>query len=215
MRTTTLLTLLPLTWLAACGSKGPAAAGPRDAGAETQAPPDAAGAEPEPDAANTTPDDRVGPVDLTLAPASVAMTCDGAAGTVTLVQPCLVGMDLRAAGEMVPGIHAVECRLADGAHPLAWSFLLPMAMVAHDPGHVLQIPGESPTVPNLADSITLGSVQAKLTTVTGGVTFSRVDPVGRAFAATIDAKAVWKPTSGPDITCDLRGPLWGAPGDFL
>jgi hypothetical protein len=154
-------------------------------------------------------------VDLSQSPSTVAMTCDGTVGVVSLAQPCLVGMDLRARGERVPGTHAIECRLAQANEPLVWSFIMPLAQVASDPEAVLHMPGEAPTVPAGSGSVALGSQQATLSTVMGELTFSRIDPTGRAFAATIDAKVVWKAAAGSDITCDLKGPLWGAPGDFL
>jgi hypothetical protein len=191
MRTQTIVALLACSWLSAC-----------DGGATN-------GADPGSTAAT------VGPVDLTKAPAALEMTCGGGVGAVQLELPCLVGYDLTAAGEMVPGIHATECRLARAGQPLAWSFMLPLAQVAHAPSEPLHMPGSAPTVTIGMNPVALGAELATLSGVTGDLSFSRVDPDGRAFAGNLDATFTWKTATGASIDCSVTGPLWGAPGDFL
>jgi hypothetical protein len=158
---------------------------------------------------------RIGPIDLTQAPATLELTCDADVGRVAFKLPCLVGMDVTS-GHSGPGLHDVECRLLEGKAPVVWSFLLPLAALANDPSQVLHTPGDLPAVPTDGSSIDLGGQPAQLSSIKGALSFSRIDPEGRAFAGAFAGQAVWKVTaSGREITCDLDGPLWGAPGDFL
>jgi hypothetical protein len=154
-------------------------------------------------------DDRIGPVDLAQAPLTLAMTCD-AGVSASLEMPCLVGLnlgsDLNAAG-----IHATECRLAQPDRPLVWPFLLPLADVRADPSTVLHAPFQ----PGGAQEAAIRGEAATMSVVTGDLSFSRVDPTARAFIGAFKGTVVWTGTSGAQTTCQVDGPFWGAPGDFL
>jgi hypothetical protein len=58
-------------------------------------------------------------------------------------------------------------------------------------------------------------VSARVSSVTGSLTFSRVDPDARAFIGSFAATLVWTATDGSQISCQSDGPFWGGPGGFL
>ena len=159
-------------------------------------------------------DDRVGPVDLTQAPATLAMTC-GAGTSPTFEMPCLIGLDLAGPDPTVAGIHATECRLAQPDRPLVWSFLFPLADVRADPSTALAAPADLPPVPTGQQAIVLWGEPATMSSVTGDLTFSQVDPTARAFVGVFKGTVVWTGASGAQTSCQIDGPFWGAPGDFL
>lgn len=187
MRAPAIVTILACSWLGACDGSG------------------------SPSGSNAA---SVGPVDLTKAPATLDMACGGGVGTVTLEQPCLVGFNF-AGDQAVPGYHATECRLARTDRPLAWTFILPLAQVAQAPGTSLHLPNQASTVNDGETPVWLAGSAASVLSVTGDLSFSRVDPDARAFSGRLDATVTWKTTSGGQIECTVQGPFWGAPGQFL
>jgi hypothetical protein len=189
MRTRAVVNILVCSWLGACDGSG--------ASVESRGS----------DAAS------IGPVDLTKAPATLEMTCGGGVGAVTIEQPCLVGFNL-AGDQVAPGVHATECRLASSERPLVWTFLLPLAQIARDPGVPLHLPSGAATVNDGEVPVALDGQQATVLRVTGDLSFSRVDPEVRAFAGTLDGTVTWKTASGAQIDCTVDGPFWGAPGLF-
>lgn len=192
-----------LAGLAACGRHPLEGVAPRD-GAADQAPGDGA-AEQAP---------RLGLVDVTKAPPTLELRCGGAAGVLPLKMPCLVGMNIVGSGQPV-GLHETECRIAGADEPIVWSFLLPLGALAQNPALVLHLPGDLPTTLIGSGSIDLNGEQAHVSGVTGTLSFSRVDPQGRAFEGAFRGRIVWKgATSGAETACDVDGPFWGAPGDF-
>lgn len=156
----------------------------------------------------------LGPVDLSQAPSALTMTCDGGAAP-SLQMPCLVGLDLAGQDPNAAGIHATECRLATSEHPLVWSFLFPLADVRANPSTSLQAPADMPSVTGGAQAIELGGESASVSSVTGDLTFTRVDPTARAFSGTFKGTVVWTGLSGAQTSCRIDGPLWGGPGTFL
>ena len=154
--------------------------------------------------------DRIGPVDLTQAPATLSMTCTGIA-SLSFEMPCLIGFDLPGAA----GVHATECRLAQTDRPLVWSFLFPLASVRADPSTSLRAPLDLPTVTGIQQPIVLEGEPATMSSVTGDLMFSKVDPTARAFIGTFTGTVVWTSTTGAQTPCQIDGPFWGAPGDFL
>lgn len=158
---------------------------------------------------------RIGPVDLSQAPAVLGMTCGADAGGLAFEMPCLVGMNLAGSGQAGPGWHATECRMAQAGTPLAWSFILPLQAIARDPGAVLTFPGDVSSPPPAPGTIDLRGEPARVSSVTGTLTFSRVDPSGRAFIGAFSGTVTWKATSGAETTCTVDGPFWGAPGGFI
>jgi hypothetical protein len=165
-----------------------------------------------------TVDDRLGPVDLTQAPATLAMTCDSGASP-SFAMPCLIGLDLvgpnAGSDPNAAGIHATECRLAQPDQPLAWSFLFPLADARANPSKVLEAPTGLPTVSGGAEAIMLQGESATMSSLTGDLTFTRVDPAARAFIGAFKGTVVWTGASGAQTTCQIDGPFWGAPGNFL
>jgi hypothetical protein len=158
----------------------------------------------------------IGPVDLTQAPAEIATTCDHGVGTITFVNPCLVGHNLGGGSDV--GFHVVECSLttSQDPHAWAWSFMLPLVEVAKTPDRPLMFPGDLPPLPASNDPEVVGGRAAHLSSVTGAVTFSRVDPTARAFIGRLKATMTWKDdSSGATFSCDADAPFWGAPGGFL
>jgi hypothetical protein len=157
--------------------------------------------------------DRIGLIDLSQAPATLGMTCGAGVGALAFEMPCLVGMNL--GGQASPGWHVTECRMAQSGTPIVWSFILPLQTVARNPGTVIHFPGDVPSPPPAPGAIDLGGESARVSSVTGALTFSRVDPTGRAFIGVFSGTVVWKTTSGAETSCTLDGPFWGAPGGFL
>lgn len=155
----------------------------------------------------------IGPVDLNAAPLELATTCDHDVGTIAFVNPCLVGFNL-AGPEGTPGFNETECRLTNGAQPVAWSFILPLSKVAQEPDRPLTFPTDLPSSPTGGMTVDVGVRKAALTSVTGTMTFSRVDPTGRAFIGFFQGTMTWTSSTGT-FSCTADGPLWGGPGSFL
>jgi hypothetical protein len=150
-----------------------------------------------------TGDNLIGAVDLTQAPSTLTMSC-GAGVTAALEMPCLIGLDLAGQDPNAVGVHATECRLASPDQPLVWSFLFPLGAVRADPSTSLRAPADLPALTGIT-----------MSTVTGDLTFSRVDPAARAFIGAFHGDIAWTDPSGTQTSCQIDGPLWGAPGDFL
>jgi hypothetical protein len=156
----------------------------------------------------------IGPVDLTGAPPELAMTCDHGIGTLAFDNPCLVGMNLL--GDLSkPGEHEIECHLAGPGHPIVWAFLVPLAQIAQHPDQPLTFPSSFPTSPTSGMRVDVGGHKAGVSSAAGTVTFSRVDPTGRAFIARFNGTITWKETTGSTFSCAVDAPFWGAPGGFL
>jgi hypothetical protein len=134
------------------------------------------------------------------------MSCDGGVGTIAVDSPCLVGHSLLG-NPLETGPHEIECTLATSVHPVAWSFLLFIPPATQNPVTVF------PETPSglLVD---VGLRQARASSMTGAMTFIRVDPSNRAFVAQFDGVVTWTDSSGTTFSCSVDGPLWGAPGDF-
>ena len=158
--------------------------------------------------------DLIGPVDLAQAPATLSMTCAGGAA-LAFEMPCLIGLDLTGPDPTAVGVHATECRLAQPARPLVWSFLFPLADVRAAPSTPLQVPLGLPPVTGSQEAIVLQGEPATMSSVTGDLTFRKVDPSVRAFIGTLTATVVWTSASGTQTSCQIDGPFWGGPGDFL
>jgi hypothetical protein len=163
--------------------------------------------------AGTTSRATIGPVDLTQAPAELPTTCDHGIGLVAFDNPCLVGFNL--AGQMGVGAHEVECTLAVAGNPIAWSFILPLSQIAAQPDQPLIFPNGSPITPSANKHIPISGKPAGVSSVTGTVTFSRLDPPGRAFVARFVGTMIWTQDSGLTFSCAVDAPFWGAPGGFL
>jgi hypothetical protein len=105
--------------------------------------------------------------------------------------------------------------MAQTNEPVVWSFMLPLAMLEQNPGAVLRFPGDLPSPPLSPGTINLQGESARVSAVMGSLTFSRVDPSGRAFIGAFSGAVVWTGASGSQTTCQVDGPFWGAPGGFL
>jgi hypothetical protein len=155
------------------------------------------------------PAPAVGLIDLTQAPPTFSMTCDNGVGSITFVNPCLVGWV--AGGDqnpMSPGLHEVECTVATPAGNVGWSFEV-MFPSLQNPQTILPL---TPT----ASGVDLGNgQQARISMVTGALTFSRVDPTNRAFVARFIGSVTWTEPSGATFQCKMDTPVWGAPGSFI
>src|SRR5450432_323831 len=147
----------------------------------------------------------IGPVDLTQAPPTLPMTCDSGVGTIAFDDPCLVGSDLSGAPASV-GIHEVECTFSSAGHPIAWAFLLPLAQIASDPDQPLTFP--APMTPSSGQVVDVAGQQARVFSVAGSLTFSRVDPPGRAFSAHFQGTITWVGVAGSMFTCAVDAPLF-------
>jgi hypothetical protein len=158
-------------------------------------------------------DNSIGPVDLTQAPASLAMTCAGT-GSLAFEMPCLMGFDLFGQDTNAAGVHATECRLAAPSRPIVWSFLFPLAAVRADPTMPLQTSGLQ-AEPGTEQAILLQGEAAMISSVKADLTFSRVDPTNRAFIGRFTGSVVWTSASGTQTPCQIDGPFWGGPGNFL
>jgi hypothetical protein len=63
--------------------------------------------------------------------------------------------------------------------------------------------------------VDLGNGQeARISMVTGALTFLRVDPTNRAFVARFIGAVTWIESSGATFHCKMDTPIWGAPGPF-
>ncbi len=154
----------------------------------------------------------VAPVDLTQAPTTLALTCDHGIGTIAFVDPCLVGFAFTSAASL--GVHEVECQLSTSGHPLVWSFLVALDEVAQHPSTPLISPADFPRSPTSGAVVAVGGRMAGVSSVQGTVTFSRVDPSGRAFIAHLTGTVTWTEPSGATFSCAVDAPFWGAPGGF-
>jgi hypothetical protein len=155
---------------------------------------------------------EVAPVDVSQSPAALTMTCDGGS-SLSIAMPCLIGLNL-GQDPNAPGIHATECRLATSEAPLVWSFLFPLANVRANPSTSLHAPADMPPAGD-AQAIQLNGESASISSITGDLTFTRVDPTARAFSGAFKGTAVWTSPSNTQMTCQIDGPFWGAPGTFL
>jgi hypothetical protein len=172
--------------------------------------------EPPPDvdggaagAAGATAAFSVGPVDLSQAPAEIPASCPGGFGAIAFQNPCLVGHNLF--GQATLGVHEVECHLAIAGAPIEWSFLLTLSSVSADQATTT---GPFPLSPTGGQLITIGTVSASITAMEGTLTFSRIDPVNRAFVARFHGSIAWTEPSGMKFACTIDAPFWGAPGPF-
>jgi hypothetical protein len=157
----------------------------------------------------------LGPVDFSQAPTQIPMTCDHGIGAVAFVNPCEVGMNLFGEGATTPGADETECHFAGQGAPIVWSFVLPLYKIAMNPGAPLQIPDDVPSVPAENPLAELGGQEASVASVSGVLTFSRVDPTGRAFIGHLRGTVTWNGSVDATITCVVDAPFWGAPGEFL
>jgi hypothetical protein len=171
--------------------------------------------QPDDSGAGATGTATIGPVDLTQAPPTLPMTCDSGVGMLAFDNPCLVGMNV-AGDPSKPGFHEVECRLTAAGHPIAWAFLLPLAQLAATPDEPLVLPTDAPMTPSSGQLVDVaGLLKARVLGVAGTVTFSRIDPEGRAFSARLQGTITWVMLGGSMFTCAVDAPFWGAPGSFL
>jgi hypothetical protein len=148
----------------------------------------------------------VGPIDTTGLPeAFPEPLCDGPLKSIHLVLPCKVGMPLSA-------FNVVECY--DTAGRTALSFEIELAKAASSIGQPLPFSSAFPHVPTT--SLEVGGVNYT-GTLQGTVTFTQVDPAGRAFVASLTRPSVaWKDATGTETDCDLDPmELWATPGNFL
>jgi predicted small lipoprotein YifL len=166
------------------------------------------------DAGTTSARATIGPVDLTLAPRELPTSCDQGIGPLAFDNPCLVGMNL-AGNPMSPGFHEVECTLAAPGHPMTWAILLVLSQVAANPDRPVTLPGEFATPsPTSGMTVDVGGTRAGISSVSGTITFSRVDPANRSFIARFQGTMTWKEESGATFSCAVDAPFWGAPGSF-
>jgi hypothetical protein len=156
----------------------------------------------------------VGPIDLSQAPAQLALHCDQGVGALAFVNPCQVGLNL-ANGGTTPGFHETECHLVGAGDPIVWAFLLPLAQIAAHPDRALSFPADFPTSPTSGSPAIVGGKPASVSSVAGTMSFSRVDPTARAFIARFQGAVTWTRPTGSTFSCALDGPFWGAPGSFL
>ena len=166
---------------------------------------------PPEDDAGATPS-KIGTVDLSEAPSTLPTTCDHGIGSVTFDDPCLVGVNLANTDPTSIGLHAVECHLEASAHPVAWSFTLPLARVVASPDATYAFPTDLMRVPE--GQVDVGGQPATVSSVSGTMTFSRVDPTMRSFAAHLTGTILWTGADGTTFQCVVDAPLWGAPGTF-
>ena len=129
------------------------------------------------------------------------MSCDHGFGTITFVNPCLVGGNLAGSGSQGP--HDVECTVRPQRAGLLVNF-----PPLQNPETLL------PLTPNAAGVVLGDGRKAAITMIAGALTFSRVDAVNRAFVASFNGKVSWIDSTGATFTCAVDAPLWGAPGGF-
>jgi hypothetical protein len=147
----------------------------------------------------------VGIIDLTQAPPTFSMSCDETVGTIAIVNPCLIGGKLGGnADPSSPAPHEVECKIGSSGD-VVWSFL-----VVFPP---LQNPQMVALTPTAVDG-QVGNDKARVTSVTGSLTFDRVDPTNRAFVAQFSGTVTWLEQSGRTFSCVVFDSIWGAPGPF-
>jgi hypothetical protein len=195
--------------VAGCGGRDsllapPAGAGGAGGGAASMAPDGGDAGSP-----------KLGPVDPTQAPPTLAMTCDHGIGTLAFDDPCLIGGNL-AGDPSTIGFHEVECSFASLTHPVAWAFVLPLGELSANPDETISFPnGRTPPPPGPSTNIDVGPTGARVSNVAGLLTFSRVDPTARAFVGHFAGTIDWIESGGETFSCAVDAPLWGAPGAFL
>jgi hypothetical protein len=197
---------------AGCSGELTAQVSPVDGGSAIA--PDSAGPNPARDVAPGGTGVVIGPVDFTKAPMDLPLQCERDVGHLAFKMPCKVGMNL-AVGSQGLGTHETECSLAGSNDSPVWSFLLPLAQISEHPSVPLRFPGDLPSPPVMGTAIDVGGESFTLSIAEGTLSFTQIDPPGRAFIARIDAKFEWTGSLGSSFACDVAGLLWGAPGSFL
>ncbi len=165
----------------------------------------------------------VGPFDASGLPTALVMTCDGAAPTVSLALPCLLGQNL--ANPATPaGLNVLECQLAESPDaPLGvLSFIIPLASLPAMLNQPVIVPFANVEAPPPSTSGDGGLIAAYpgehfSASLNGTAVFTAVDPDGRAFVAQLQqATFVWTGDRGDQFSCTVsNGPFWAAPGGFL
>lgn len=148
----------------------------------------------------------VGPIDTTGLPQEFPEPlCDGPLKSLRLALPCKVGMPLGS-------FNVVECY--DSAGHTALSFRIELGKAASSIGRALPFAATLPEVPTTSIEVNGERYTGSLN---GSVTFTQVDPAGRAFVAFLTREFVaWKDAAGTRTDCDYDPmQLWATPGDFL
>ncbi len=165
----------------------------------------------------------VGPFDASDLPTALSMTCDGAAPTVSLRLPCLLGENLLDPATPA-GYNVLECQLAQSPDaPLGvLSFVVPLANLPAMLDEPVILPFANVPAPPASPSGDGGIIAAYpgehfSASLNGTAVFSAVDPDGRAFVAQLEqATFVWTGDRGDQFSCAVSSvPFWAAPGGFL
>lgn len=156
----------------------------------------------------------VGPIRTEGEPAALPMACDGAATSLELKLPCLVGKNLTGRDE--PGWHVVECELVNQPAQTAVTFALPLVDLPHELNQPLPLPFDGIDAPPSGSGAEVGA-ERFVGTLSGVLTVSEVDPQGRAFVADLAGGRIdWNGNKGTSFQCTtLEGPFWAMPGNFL
>jgi hypothetical protein len=172
------------------------------------------------DAAEGSP--GVGPFDASDLAAALVMTCDGAAPTVSLTLPCLLGLNLDLTATPA-GYNVLACQLAQSPDaPLGvLSLIVPLVnlpAMLNEPVILpfANVPGPPPSPTGDGGLIAAYPGEHFSATLSGTAVFSAVDPDGRAFVAHLQqATFVWTGDRGDQFSCTVsNGPFWAAPGGF-
>lgn len=157
----------------------------------------------------------LGPIDATEQPATLDMQCDQRGRALAFKLPCLVGMNLNGNPDE-PGLHIVECELANEPGQIAVTFTLPLKNLPLLMEQPLSLPFDGVVTPPPAPGVDLDA-ERFVGTLSGVITFSQVDVDGRAFVAALEqGRVAWSGSKGSSFDCStIDGPIWGIAGSFL
>ena len=149
----------------------------------------------------------VGPIDTTGLPTELPMDCVGPMSLPRLVLPCKVGMG---------PLYALECYDSGGGTAVTGSIQFPtLYTLLNQP---VEIPSASfPSEPTYGE-VTVDGVRYR-GVLHGTAVFSQIDPIGRAFVATLTGgRITWTGINDQTLafTCTIPStPFWAVAGNFL
>jgi hypothetical protein len=166
-----------------------------------------------------------GSVDLSQAPTSLEMSCNRDVGSLAFKMPCEIGESLLS-DRLKLGANEVDCHVTASGQPLVWTFILAFYNVLQHPDRPVTFPngvqGQSnqsidfiPPPPGLTRPIDIGGEQFWVSGAAGTISFSRIDSSGRAFSGQLKGRFDWTSATGSTFSCEVDGPFWGGPGNFL
>ncbi len=147
----------------------------------------------------------VGPIDTAGLPTELPLVCPDEVAVPKLKLPCKIGGSLLGGVEGPESVNVLECY--DSSGTTAFSTVIPFGKLPTLLNQPLQMPFAALPAPPPEGTLKLS----------GTVTFSKVDPVGRAFVALLVGGSVsYVGSNGETVTCKIPDtPFWAVQGQFI